>query len=149
MVVFARIVAVSVLALMGVMAVAGCQDADDGPVLPVGASPQAVVSAYIDAINAHDSAAGRKLSTPSFAERQESLFDDAKFSHVRIGAPRPERDYAAPDDGSYREAVYVPVEFVLRHSDEGSMPNGPTVWGYTLVRADAGRPWRIIDNGVG
>ncbi|MFF4776798.1 DUF4829 domain-containing protein [Microtetraspora fusca] len=149
----ARIVVGLVLAALGVVLVAGCQNGEKKAALPAGTSPQRVVAAYIDAINAHDREAGRRLSTQRFAEQEEkvvdSLFDDAKLSDVEIEAPQPEPGYQSPDGKRYREAVNVPVSFTLWHGDESSMPNGPTTWGYILVRASAGQPWRINDAGVG
>ncbi|MFC4062369.1 DUF4829 domain-containing protein [Planomonospora corallina] len=150
-----RIVVAFILAIMGTVLVAGCQDGDEGTALPglsAGASPQEVVRAYVAAINAHDMTAGQELSTPYFAERKEgvvdSLFEDAKLSDVVIHAPDPISGYESPDGKRYREAVYVSVSFTLWHSDEGSMPNGSTVWGYMLVRDDPGRPWRINGDGI-
>ncbi|MFC4062361.1 hypothetical protein ACFOWE_29020 [Planomonospora corallina] len=110
------------------------------------------MKAYVAAINAHDTAAGQELSTPYFAEQKEnvvdSLFEDAKLSEVVVHAPDPMPGYESPDGKRYREAVYVSVSFTLRHSDEGSMPNGPTAWGHMLVRDDSGRPWRINGDGI-
>ncbi|TQS30256.1 DUF4829 domain-containing protein [Microbispora sp. KK1-11] len=149
----ARVVVWFVLAALGVVLLAGCQDDEKRAALPASAPPQRVVAAYIDAINAHDRQLGRQLSTQRFAEQEEkvvdSLFDDAKLSDVEIEAPQTESDYESPDGKRYQEAVNVPVSFTLWHGDESSMPNGPTVWGYILVRAGAGQPWRINDAGVG
>ncbi|MEV4455965.1 DUF4829 domain-containing protein [Microbispora sp. NPDC049633] len=149
----ARVAGGLVLAVVGLTLVAGCRNGETKTSLPDSASPRQVVAAYLDAINAHDVEAGRRLSTRRFAEREEnvtgSLFDDAELSDVKIEVPRPEPGYGSRNGGRHREAVYVPVSFTLRHSDDVSMPNGPTVWGYVLVRAGEDEPWRIDDAGVG
>ncbi|WP_242608901.1 DUF4829 domain-containing protein [Actinomadura formosensis] len=105
------------------------------------------------AINAHNKAAGRVLSTPYFAQQEEgvvdSMFEGTRISNLRIDAPIPDNGYKSPDGKRYQEAVNVPVKFALQQREEVSMPNGHTAWGYTLVRTASDQPWRINDHGVG
>ena len=151
----ARVALRFVLTALSAVLIAGCQNGDSKatlPDLPADASPHQVVATYTEAINAHDVAAGEKLSTSRFAEEQERvvglLNGDAKLSAVEIDEPRPEPDYESTDGKRYREVVHVPVSFTLSQSDDASMPNGPVVWGYTLVRDDVHQPWRINSDGI-
>ncbi|MBC6463903.1 DUF4829 domain-containing protein [Actinomadura alba] len=120
---------------------------------PDNASPQDVVSAYVEAINAHDSAAGRALSTSHFADQLDGMQDNPfknviEISKLRVEAPIPNGN-ESPDGKRYHSAVYVPVKFTLKQREVVSMPDGDTTWGYVLVRAGADEPWRINDNGTG
>ncbi|WP_328594528.1 DUF4829 domain-containing protein [Actinomadura macrotermitis] len=120
-----------------------------------GAAPGEVVGAYLKAINAHDRKAGQALTTGYFAElqkqvvRQDDIFKDARLAGIKIDAPVVERGYKSPDGHRYADAVNVPVSFDLQHAHLQSMPDGPTDWGYLLVRTAPGKPWRINDQGVG
>ncbi|WP_067485179.1 DUF4829 domain-containing protein [Actinomadura hibisca] len=121
---------------------------------PAGAPPQEVVTAYVAAINAHDKKTGRALSTAHFGKLEttevaDSLFNDAKLSDLKVSAPIPEQGYESPDGKQYAQVVKVPVTFDLKQKTEVSMPNGPTAWGYLLVRESLTGPWRINDHGNG
>ncbi|SEG89829.1 protein of unknown function [Thermomonospora echinospora] len=143
--------------LAGVALVTGC--GSEGPksrvgIPPVGASPQEVVTAYVAAINAHDKEAGRRLSTPHFAQQQEGGEDDqfrniVEISHLQVQTPLSNGGHESADGKRYQDAVYVPVTFILKQREVVSMPNGHTAWGYILVRTGADQPWRINDHGVG
>ncbi|MFI6516058.1 DUF4829 domain-containing protein [Spirillospora sp. NPDC050679] len=142
--------------LLAASLLAGC-GGDERPSVklpPAGAPPQEVVTAYVAAINAHDKKAGRALSTPRFGrleteEVADSLFNDAKISNLKISAPIPEQGYQSPDGKRYAQVVKVPVTFDLKQESEASMPDGPTAWGYLLVRESLTGPWRINDHGNG
>ena len=66
---------------------------------------------------------------------------------VRVGTPR--RGEAVGSARRHRWVRYVPVTFVLHQRREVSMRDGPTTWGYVLVRDAASDPWLIDDQGTG
>src|SRR4051812_5238633 len=72
-----------------------------------GTSPQETVSAYLNAINAHDKTAGRALSTPYFAKDndgvQDNPFDNWQVTAPKLGAVIPQPDYESPDGKRYQE----------------------------------------------
>jgi hypothetical protein len=49
----------------------------------------------------------------------------------------------------YARSVNVPVKFDLTQAAPSSLPNGPTVWGFTLGRDAESEPWRIDGEGRG
>ena len=133
-----------------VVLAAGCSGSRSKSVSipPVDASPQRVVTAYVAALNAHDVRAARALLTPAHARRVESAadswFTDVKsITHLRLS--RPTIDTSNPRS---MRAV-VGVRFVLDQYQQESMPNGPTVWTYTLVRHGPNHRWLIDDEGMG
>jgi hypothetical protein len=141
----------------GIALVTGCGSGDPKSrvgIPPVGASPQEVVTAYVAAINAHDEEAGRRLSTPHFAQQQEGTEDNqfrnvVQISALQVETPISDGGYESPDGRRYQDAVYVPVTFTLKQREVVSMPDGHTSWGYVLVRTGTDQPWRINDHGVG
>ncbi|QGA08951.1 DUF4829 domain-containing protein [Nocardioides sp. dk884] len=116
------------------------------------ATPEQVVTAYLDALNAHDCdtaeavmTSDAKDSATSWCRQVASLTDVDVRDHF---TERPEfSGRSAPE-----EVVNVPVTFDLDwrlfHGDV-SMPGGTTTWGYRLVRDSSDTPWRIFDQGNG
>jgi Domain of unknown function (DUF4829) len=143
--------------LAGVALITGCGSEGSKSqvsIPPVGASPQEVVTAYIAAINAHDEEAGRKLSTPHFAQQQDHVQDNqftnvVEISKLQVGTPTRNGGHESADGRRYQDAVYVPVTFTLKQREVVSMLDGHTSWGYVLVRTGADQPWRINDHGHG
>lgn len=115
---------------------------------PAPATPRQVVAAFTEALDAHDCATARRLSVdPSSADKW--CHDVLALRHVRVQDPVPEPQWAGHQG---QQVMNVPVTFDLRwrlFHDDGSMPQGPTLWGYLLVRDSAGHPWRIADQGTG
>ena len=119
---------------------------------PRDATPEQVVTAYLDALNAHDCDTAAALMIAS-AEGSARLWceDVASLKDVDVRdhfMELPEYSgHSAPD-----EVANVPVNFDLTwrpfHND-GSMDEGATTWGYLLVRDSPDAPWRIFDQGVG
>ncbi len=115
------------------------------------ATPEQVVASYVEALEAHDCGTAELLTTRAATHLATSWCQKvARLSRVEIGASMPERaewsERSAKD-----EVVSVPVRFDLDWRwlhDDGSMPEGETIWGYRLVRESPGGPWRIFDNGV-
>lgn len=119
---------------------------------PVGASPRRVVETYIAALNAHDCATARAVTT-GFARWQVMgwCHGVARLSGLRVGTFVHEgpRYSGLPASAS---VVTAPVTFDLHwrllHASD-SMSGGPTQWGYELVRTSPGAPWLIDDEGAG
>jgi len=116
------------------------------------ATPEQVVTVFLEALNAHDCGTAKavvsesaKESVWSWCERVAGLTSVDVGDHVTQRAEYSGR--VAPE-----EVVYVPVEFDLSWRPlrtDGSMDEGPTTWGYLLVRDSPDSPWRIFDQGVG
>lgn len=116
------------------------------------ASPEQVVTAYVNALNAHDCHTAESLMTAGAKEDAKSWCEDvASLTNVNIDhhttEPPQASGHSAPD-----EVANISVTFDLSwrpFHDDGSMDEGRTVWGYLLVRGSAHSPWRIFDQGTG
>ncbi|MGH3333851.1 MAG: hypothetical protein ACRDPJ_21370 [Nocardioidaceae bacterium] len=117
------------------------------------ATPADVVRAYVDALDAHDfDTAGRLLTSESVEQVRDTWFEDVdRITDVQIGTTRAEEPRWTGHDED-EQVMRVPVTFDLRwrllHND-GSLQEGPTAWGYLLVRGSDAEPWRIFDQGMG
>jgi hypothetical protein len=124
----------------------------DVAVPPPNATPKQVVTAYLDALNAHDCGTAEAVMTDSAKDRAESWCEDvASLTDVDVRdhfMESPKWSGHSPSE----EVARVPVTFNLNwrpfHND-GSMDEGTTLWGYLLVRETADSPWRIFDQGTG
>jgi hypothetical protein len=110
------------------------------PVPSAGAGPGDVVRAYMRALDAHDSATARALSTASHrAATGTWLSDTTGMKALKVSAPVTEQN-----------EVQVMVTFDLHQhwwTDDPSMRPGRHDWSYILVR-QRGR-WLIQDEGTG
>jgi hypothetical protein len=116
------------------------------------ATPEQVVRAYLDALDAHDCRTAEALVTAGTGDTAKTWCADVAHltdvhieEHVR---QRPE-DSGIPANA---EVVYVPVSFNVswrRFHNDGSMDEGATTWGYLLTHPSSNSPWRIFDQGVG
>ena len=121
----------------------------DGPrrdvaVPPTDATPAEVVSAYVDALDAHDFDTARTLLTPPARRNAEPWFDavDTLTNLHVLGAH--------PRGPGFRVDVAVEFDVTWRWlHDDGSMPEGTNPWGFRLERETEGDPWRIFDQGLG
>lgn len=109
------------------------------------ASPGDVVRAYLVALQADDESAASSLTTPAYAEHDGWAEDPPTIEDVEVSAPWPEPTRGTAGEG-HAQAVFVPVKFTLRGADE-TMPDGPTDWGYVLVRDTNTEAWRIASAG--
>ena len=114
---------------------------------PPRATPAQVVTTFIDALNAHDCKTAQAVYVASTQAEARSWCDKVQhLGHVRV---RPE--VKDPESTTTTPLADVGVSFDLNwrplHSD-GSMPEGPTEWGYILTRASTRAPWRISSQGV-
>ena len=133
---------------------AGCgsatSDARHVALPAAGAPPARVVAAYVAALDAHDVATAKALMTPRFRQLVEHQVDSWFTNTVSIRRLKTGAPYAVPGVGSSvrrRFVRYVPVQFDLEQRRQVSMRNGPTVWGYVLVRDRP--PGRWLVDGVG
>lgn len=100
--------------------------------VPRDASPTTVVHAFLDALNAHDVEAAKRLLSPEF----------------EVGGPVPEVPEGNGMSG-YQQGVQVLTHFDLEQRTVVSMHNGATSWGYMLARESDGDPWLIVSQGMG
>lgn len=144
--------AVVVVAIVGIVAysVLPLWKTADVAVPPDDASPEQVVTAYLDALNQHDCGTAKAVATRHFAEHARSWCTDvSSLAHLLIHQSRP----VTPDEVGLAppaQAVEVWVRFDLTwrlfHGDPLT-PDGTTYWGYVLERDSADAPWRINDEG--
>ncbi|MFV0284979.1 MAG: hypothetical protein ACK5IM_01160 [Demequina sp.] len=124
----------------------------DVPLPDATAEPVEVVTSYVAALDAHDCDTAVALAAPSFADTARDWCRNvAGLNNVEIGAPLDE-DPGWSGLSADTEVVSVTVDFDLDWRPlraDGSLPEGPTTWGYRLTRASVDEPWRIVDNGVG
>ena len=116
------------------------------------ATPEQVVTAYLEALDSHDCDTAEAVMTEGAKESAKSWCEDVtNLTDVDVQDHFMER----PKDSGHSwpaEVANVPVAFKLnwRHfHNDGSMDEGPTTWGYLLVRNSAESPWRIFDQGTG
>jgi hypothetical protein len=120
-----------------------------------GASPEAVVRAYVAAEAAGDAEVLRALSTPRHWRVVRDAVDGPLRNprSVRDLVVRPARVVRAADvpGGSRgsRQVRTVGVTYVIHQRRELTTFDGPRTWGFVLVRDDDAAPWRIDDEGVG
>lgn len=115
------------------------------------ATPEQVVSAYLDALDAHDCRTAEALMTAGAGDTAKTWCADvAHLTQVHVEEHVKQR----PEDSGISasaEVVYVPVSFNVNwrlfHND-GSMDEGATTWGYLLTHASSNSPWRIFDQGT-
>ena len=145
---------VSVLALAGAVGylLLPPRQTDTISLPPPDASPEQVVTVYLDALNAHDCDTAEALMTAGAEGSARAWCDDvASLTDVDVEGHVLERpEYSGHSDPE--EVVYVPVTFDLTWRplhDDGSLAEGPTTWGYLLVRDADGSPWRIFGQGRG
>lgn len=135
----------------GFRAAAGAGGAAVGVAAPRDdASPQDVVRAFVADVNAHDERAAKRLLTPglrsAYSDGADDLDNVVSMTDLVVTPPTVDGDGRPLTADSL--TVHVPVSFILRQQQVVSMEDGPTDWGYLLVRERVGAPWRIYDQGV-
>lgn len=121
--------------------------------VPRDASPTSVVHAFLDALNAHDVEAAKRLLSPEFEQRMESsagswFTNIVSITNVEVGGPVPQVPEGNGMSG-YQQGVQVVTHFDLEQRTVVSMHNGSTSWGYMLARESDGDPWLIVSQGMG
>lgn len=132
--------------------VLGTRQSRDVAVPGADAPPGQVVAAFIDALNAHDCETAAELATSEHRSSATSWCSDVdRLRDVRIHDPRREQpEWVGRGAEEHVEAVQVEFDLDWRwFRSDGSMPEGPTTWGYVLVRDSDTDPWRILGQGVG
>lgn len=113
---------------------------------PPDATPEEVVRAYIDAVNARDCRSLKALSVPAVSTRVQ-CGDDVTLTNIRIGEAR--EDGCCGMSESFAQSRNVPVVFDRRGVGMGTADQSDVAWAYILVRDDDDQPWRVVDQGVG
>ncbi|WP_262848769.1 DUF4829 domain-containing protein [Mumia quercus] len=118
---------------------------------PDDATPEQVVAAYVDALDAHDCDTASALRTRDSSESALSWCESvASLEEIEVGVHFPEsRGYTEAEPRE--ELVGVGVTFNLQwrpFRDDGWIEEGRTTWGYTLAREAETHPWRIVDEGT-
>ena len=119
------------------------------PVPAADATPQQVVTAYLDASTAHDVATMNALSAGDSFLRASRFEPSWMVSRVKTYAPSPD---GGPGTAwtNWRQVVKVDVDMLILKGHDMNFPdNTDTYWGYVLGRQGDRDPWRIIDQGVG
>lgn len=141
------------LVALSLLLAAGCSASDvpSGAATAPRGTPEAVVLDYLEAVAAGDRATVRELSSPAFDERMAAAADswysqEVTFTDIALGERR-------DADGSgtatrFAQVVHIPVAFDIEQERDLSLPNGETVWGFTLGRQDDTEPWVIDDMGT-
>lgn len=153
-----RIVATGVgaLVLLALAAVAAYllppRQTGDVAVPPAEATPEQVVRAYLDALNAHDCETAQAVSTDVAAASAKSWCEHvAALTNIDVRQQttgRPKDSGLPASDHVADVAVSFDLKWRPLHND-GSMDEGPTPWGYLLMRSSSDAPWRIFDQGLG
>jgi hypothetical protein len=128
------------------------RQSDDIAVPANDATPEQVVTAYLDALNAHDCDTAEAVWTSDAKVGAKMWCEDvASLTDVDVRDNFKERPQWSGNSAS-DEVVNVPVTFNLNwrlfHND-GSMDEGVTGWSYELLRDSPDSPWRIFGDGVG
>lgn len=132
--------------VVAVGALAGCSR-ERAELPPPDATPEEVVRAYIDAVNAGDCRSLKALSEPAVSTTVQ-CGDDVTLTNIRIGEAR--EDGCCGMSESFAQSRKVPVQFDRRGGGmEGTSDQRDVAWAYILVRDDDGQPWRVVDQGVG
>jgi len=125
------------------------------------ASPEQVVAAYMEALDAGDCETAKALVIPSSHESTQWWCSQvASMSDATVAAAVPEPAelsssanlQSSGESAASREVVDVRVTFDFRRrpfAGDISLPDGPTHWGYFLQRGSPEEPWRIFSEGNG
>ena len=135
------VVAAVVTALAFTLALSACVKVE---VPPADASPEQVVRAYLEAIQAGDCTVLSQLATRNQAERAW-CGKGLTVSSVTVGTAEPDPGSVVSKD--FEQAVYVPVRLDVQGGADSVEP-GMRDWGYVLVRDAAVQRWRVADEGT-
>lgn len=152
--IFVLLLGVAVLLVLGVGAssLLPPRKSDDVAVPANDATPEQVVMAYVNALNAHDCDTAEAVWVSDAKVGAKMWCEDvASLTDVDVGdssMERPQWSGHSATDEVANVGVTFNLNWRLLHND-GSMPEGTTVWGYLLVRDSPDSPWRIFSEGVG
>ena len=108
-------------------------------------SPEDVVRSYLGALQDDDESAAAALTTAPYSERDPWADDPPTIEDVEVSGAMSDPSGRAAT--GYVHSVYVPVTFTLHGADE-TMSDGPTAWGYRVVRNTDAEVWKIADAGM-
>ena len=110
----------------------------------------AVAKAYVDALNAHDCDAARKLSTANAASHSDMWCRNVRSVEVLAWRTPIVEEPKWSGHRAPQEVTFVPVTMTVTwrpFHDDGTMNPGTRAWGYVLLRENATSPWRVSDQG--
>ena len=112
------------------------------------APPEEVVRTYLKAVIARDIDTARCLSTPEFADQEESVIDSpfcdwTDLTTVTTCPCHPDSD----DTGRYTTVMSVPVRLDLQRRGQAAPEDFS--WGYWLEKESPRERWRIYESGEG
>lgn len=105
------------------------------------ASPQEIVAAYIDALDAHDCDTAEALW---LSDKDTPRTWCSDFSSAQMLGQATALFHESP------RRIHFEVTLRIRwrpFKDDGTFGDDPFLWGYTLTRDSRGA-WRIVDNGM-
>lgn len=113
---------------------------------PPDATPEQVVGAYIQAINAQDPSILAAIA-PGLAQSTIDGWFGTTIEEVQIDAARDGTQLAIGTDYEGQDNAWVHIDAVFHHTD-GSLPEGElTGWGYYLTRDEPSSSWYIWTQG--
>lgn len=114
---------------------------------PPDATPEEVVGAYIEAINAQDPSILAAIATPGLAQSTIDGWFGTTIEEVQIAAALDGTQLAIGTEYEAQENAWVHIDAVFHHTD-GSLPEGElTGWGYYLTRDESSSNWCIWTQG--
>lgn len=108
-------------------------------------SPEDVVRSYLGALQDDDESAAVALTTALYSERDSWAGAPPTIEDVEVSEAM--SDPSGQAATGFAQSVYVPVKFTLHGAGE-TMPDGPTTWGYRVVRDTDSEAWKIADAGM-
>lgn len=136
--------------LFAVVVLTGCAGPADGagasPVASVDAatSPEDVVRGYLVALQDGDEATAVSLTTVPYSDRDPWAADPPTLEDVDVLEHLPDPSGHAAT--GHPQSVWVPVSFTV-HGAGDPAQDGPTSWGYRVVRDTDADVWKIADAG--
>lgn len=123
------------------LTVAACSRST-APTPPDDATPEQVVRAYVDAVQAGDCDAARAL----VEDEGQSWCGNVDITAMTVTSTTQERKATETGDGPMIQRVWVDL---TTSGGDGSLPDGDQMWSYLLERTGSNGAWRIYDQGMG
>ncbi|WP_028659381.1 hypothetical protein [Nocardioides insulae] len=117
---------------------------------PPEASPEAVVTTFLDAVNAHDCETAEALAAEGSTEDVAGRCDDVESLTDVVVDQHVSESPMAHGLSATDEVVVVPVWLTVNwrpYRGGGVLGTGAVSWAYHLTRASTTAPWRIFDQG--
>lgn len=139
-----RRLAVTCLAMASLLLTAcGARSGEDGgtnPDVPVTASPEEVVGAYVAALQQRDESGAVALTIHAYGWGDAWSGDPPRISDVEVGEASPS-ELIGPTQNQWTDAVVVPVSMDVQGGEV--IPDGPADLEFTLWRGRVNDRWLI------